>query len=278
MSIQEKRSAPVWIMVIVIVLMISLVLLRPLKLAPLIIIENATVRAFSSILHKVSQLSTESRRFFSGLTKTSSLLRENEALQMKLRLKNVEIALMGNLSEENQRLRNLMKLSDMKDYPVQYADIVFRDGSNPYNFTINRGELDQIKKDQAVGFPIEIGPRKLQYYQLIGRVIETLPRQSRVLSVMDERSQISVRNMRNQTLGTLRYQKNDRFLFLTVHQDNDDFKIGDILLTSELSTLPKGLIAGIVRDIQDSSSLYKRIEVAVTVPMLSFTEIGILDE
>jgi rod shape-determining protein MreC len=278
MPIQGNRSLPVWIVLLILLaIMAGYGLLRPLKLKPVHAFEDFSIRIFASVLNGVSRASTKSNEFFSGIFHAGELKRDNKRLSMALRLKNVELALQGNLLEENQRLHHLMKLSQLKDHQVTYADITIREGANPYNFSINKGESDQIKLHQAVVYPIEFGARKILYYQLLGRIFETLPSQSRVLSLMDERSQISVRNMRNQALGTIRYFKGDPHLTISVHRDNNDFEVNDILITSELSTLPKGIIVGIVQEIESSSSLYKRVNIAVPLPLLSLTEAGVLE-
>jgi len=278
MPIQGNRSLPVWIVLLILLaIMTGYGLLRPLKLKPMHAFEDFSVRIFASVLQGVSRASTSSYEFFSGVFHAGDLKRKNESLAMELRLKNVELALLGNLLEENQRLHQLMKLSQLKDHHVTYANIVIREGANPYNFAINKGESDHIKLHQAVVYPIEFGARKILYYQLLGRIFETLPSQSRVLSLMDERSQISVRNMRNQALGTLRFFKGDFHLTISVHRDNNDFQLNDILTTSELSTLPKGIIVGIVQEIESSSSLYKKVKVAVPLSLLSITEAGVLE-
>ncbi len=278
MPIQGNRSLPVWIvLLILLVIMTGYGLLRPLKLKPINTLEDFSLRIFSSTLHGVAKLTERSSDFFQGFIHSGDLKRSNEDLSMKLRLKNVELALYQSLLEENLRLRQLMKLGHIKDHKITYTDIITREGANPYNFSINKGGLDQIKLHQAVVYPIEVGSRKILYHQLLGRIFEVLPSQARVLSIMDERSQISVRNMRNQALGTLRYYKGDQYLTISVHRDNEDFQINDILLTSELSTLPKGIIVGIVQDIESSSSLYKKIKVAIPLAMLSIGEAGVLE-
>lgn len=278
MPIQGNRSLPVWIvLLILLVIMAGYGLLRPLKLKPMLALEDFSLRIFASVLHGVSSTTSKSTDFVYGIFHAGDLKRSNEDLSMKLRLKNVEIALNQNLLEENLRLRQLMKLEHIKDHQVTYVDIFIREGANPYNFSINKGESDQIKLHQAVVYPIEFGSRKILYYQLLGRIFEVLPSQARVLSLMDERSQISVRNMRNQALATLRYYKGDNYLTISVHRDNEDFQINDILLTSDLSTLPKGIIVGIVQDIESSSSLYKKIKVAIPLPLLSIGEAGVLE-
>jgi rod shape-determining protein MreC len=278
MSIQGNRSLPVWIVLLVLlVIMTGYGLLRPLKLKPIHAVEDFSIRIFASILHGASRATSKSTDFFQGIWHAGQLKRDHERLSMELRLKNVELALKQNLLEENLRLRQLMKLDHIKDHKVIYADIVIREGANPYNFTINKGGSDLLKLHQAVVYPVEFGSRKTLYYQLLGRIFEILPSQSRVLSIMDERSQISVRNMRNQALGTLRYFKGDTFLSISVHQDNEDFQKNDILVSSELSTLPKGIIVGIVQEIESSNSLYKKVKVAIPLPLLSLGEAGVLE-
>ncbi len=277
MSIQGKRTLPAWmISLVIIVLIVGFFLLRPLQIKPLVWVEGTTVRIFSGVFHQVSDWTLQTRRFLTGISKAGTLMKENEELSMEIRLQRVRMALLQHLGHENQRLKELMKLDQLSDYPVNYAHIIFRDGINPQNFTISLGEIDQIEVNQAVVVPIELGQQKILYHMMVGRIYEVLPHTSRVLSVKDERSQISIRNMKNQALGTLGYETNSNHLYMQVRQDNYDFEVGDLLVTSELSTLPRGLIVGYVSQIEESETLYKRIRVMVPLPLLSFTEVGVL--
>ncbi len=272
-----KRSLSTWTVLILLILVIAVYgLLRPFRFKPLVFIEDTTLRAFSSMIYQVSSFSNHLRQYLKGVFYARTLTMENEALNMELRLNKVELAILENLAEENQRLRQLMKLNEMANYTVEFADLLYREGANPNNFAIKKGENHGIAINQAVVYPIELGSKKILFYQLLGRITEVLPHQSRVLSLMDERSQISVRNMRNQSLETARYNKGDEYLFINVPQGNTDFQVGDILLTSEFSTLPKGIVVGIVKDILPSTSLYKKITVVVPLSLMLITEVGVL--
>ena len=91
------------------------------------------------------------------------------------------------LSRENERLRALLNEIPTDNYPLEYAEIVSKDPQNFYNtIVINKGSANGI----VVGMPVI--SYKDGYKALVGRVVDVRRYNSRVLSLIDQRSQISV--------------------------------------------------------------------------------------
>ncbi len=91
------------------------------------------------------------------------------------------------LRQENSRLRALLNEAPTDEYPLEYAEIVSKDPQNFYNtIVINKGRAHGI----VVGMPVI--SYKNGYKGLVGKVVEVRKYNSRVLSLIDERSQISV--------------------------------------------------------------------------------------
>lgn len=147
------------------------------------------------------------------------------------------------LSAENARLRALLNEAPTDQYPLEYAEIVSKDPQNFYNtIIINKGSANGI----VVGMPV-ISYRD-GYKALVGKVVEVRRYNSRVLSLIDQRSQISVMLESSRATGIMVGQNprstQTHLQYIDLQLEVDE---GEKVVTSGMGgVFPKGILVGTV--------------------------------
>ena len=147
------------------------------------------------------------------------------------------------LRRENERLRALLNEVPTYNYPLEYAEIVSKDPQNFYStIVINKGSANGI----VVGMPV-ISYRN-GYMTLVGRIVEARRYNSRVLSLIDQRSQISVmlESLRATGIMTGQSPKSTQ-----AHLEYIDLQLdveeGDRVITSGMGgVFPRGILVGTI--------------------------------
>ena len=147
------------------------------------------------------------------------------------------------LRRENERLRALLNEVPTYNYPLEYAEIVSKDPQNFYStIVINKGSANGI----VVGMPV-ISYRN-GYMTLVGRIVEARRYNSRVLSLIDQRSQISVMLEGLRATGIMTGQSPKS---AQAHLEYIDLQLdveeGDRVITSGMGgVFPRGILAGTI--------------------------------
>jgi len=269
------------IILILIIIVMGYGFFRFYGFKPLIYFEGFLLKISSPVTRLFRNISYGTGSFFGTLFSLNDIKRRNDDLDLKNRLLRVKLALSENYIQENIRLKDLLDIK--KDYKsgLIFAEIVSRDPLSSNNFIINKGSKSKITINNAVICPINLGsvavvPRVM--YQLMGRIKEVFNDNSKVLSILDPDSKISARNIRNNVIGTVEYSTESKKIFLRALKENTDFKKGDIIVTSELSTLPKDLMLGTVSSIEITASIYSKIYIEPSIDFYKMTEIAVVTE
>ncbi|MFO7610962.1 MAG: rod shape-determining protein MreC [Clostridia bacterium] len=205
----------------------------------------------------------------SGIKGYARITSENKALRnenLELYEKNAELA---GMEEENQRLREALKLKDrFSGYEIIGANII---GVNPgnffYNFRIDVGSLDGVEIDDPVIAADNV---------LIGRIYSVGLTTSIVVPLTDERMGISAWTTKADgghavVKGDIEYKALGLCLMETISQDVN-LEIGDVVETSGMGGIyPRGILIGTVQEIYKETSLIERH--AVIKPYVDFNSI-----
>ncbi len=220
----------------------------------------------------LSNSSNSIQRFFKHIgqypllnEKAISLQDENERLRS-------EIAVLKQVEEENKRLLSFFRIQQQYNNLLP-CSILIRDATNPMNFTVNAGTNLGVNENAAVVSPISTSAVKV-HFQLIGRISRVGIMESDVLSIYDESSSISIRNLRNNANGTLSYDKKRGLLFIKFYQEQD-FQKSDVVVVSSYSSLPNNLVLGIIDQIESSSSIHSIAIVQPSFNTSTLTEVFI---
>lgn len=176
---------------------------------------------------------------------------------------------------DREDLEQLKELSEVlnfeyteKKFDMVTADITAMDGANwTDTFTISRGTESGIKAGDAV----------VNGMGLVGRVCETGDGWSRVVSLIDEGSDVSFKLVRDRKqLGIASGDKSGEISGYMMDAGSTVSQ-GDIIVTSGLGTYPAGLVIGNVKTVvYNSNTLLKEITVEPAVNFKGLEKVAVI--
>jgi rod shape-determining protein MreC len=196
------------------------------------------------------------------------LRRENRALrELNLTLTD-EVSRLREARLENIRLRQLLSLKDKARYGYIAANIVGKSLQLLRNtVTLDVGELDGVR----VNMPIvtESG--------VVGKIAATSSRYAIGQILLNRELRVSAKVQRSRVDGIVRWE-GGRMLSLTNVVKTMDVKPGDLVITSEYSTLfPPGITVGVVNATHTiPGSLFQGVEIAPGVDFTRLEEVFVI--
>ncbi len=160
--------------------------------------------------------------------------RQNELLKGRL------VALKENESAQ-ARYERIQDFRQGQHYSSIVANVIGRDPSDwNASLVIDRGHDEGIEVGQPVVSPLGV----------VGRIFEVGPNTSKVILLSDPSFAVAAVDQRSRENGLLTGTL-EGTLHLQYLTDNADVKLGDLLVTSRLSTaFPEGILIGQIKDIQ----------------------------
>ncbi|MBR3040607.1 MAG: rod shape-determining protein MreC [Lachnospiraceae bacterium] len=189
------------------------------------------------------------------LVKIADLQKENEALKQEINALNEENIQLKQEKFELVSLRELFELdAQYSDYEKVGARVIAGGTGNWFDsFVIDKGSNDGIEVDMNV----------LSGAGLCGRVVEVGPNWSRVLSVIDDTSNVSAMVLSTSdrliVSGDLESMKENHIRFSDLQDDDNSVSVGDKVVTSNISDkfLP-GILIGYISSVEsDPNNLTK---------------------
>ncbi len=192
--------------------------------------------------------------------KNARLEAENRRLQAELDgVREIRLA--------NDRLQILLDFRRTLGQAALPAQIVGEDASSwARTVLISKGSEDGVQEGLPVVVPEGV----------VGRVIRTGPRQSRVLLVTDASSALAVLVQRNRTRGVCRGRGDALTFDFALRQE--DVAVGDQIVTSGTGgVFPKGLAVGVVTQLtKEDYGLFQSIVVTPSVDFSRLEEVLVL--
>ena len=169
---------------------------------------------------------------------------------------------------ENHRLRRLLTFRERSPYSVVSARVIAK-LENPVNrvVEIDAGSLQGVKQNMAVVTPAG----------LAGRILEAREGTSTIQLLNNHNFKASARVQRSRVFGIVEYQEREGLLLTSVAK-NSDIKRGDLIVTSELSSIfPEGIRIGLIEDIKtDNASLFMDITLSPNVDLSQLEEVFVV--
>lgn len=207
---------------------------------------------------KVSNTLNEKVLAVTSVFKYKEINEELKAENEQLRKEIIELSLDQKKLEELKQLEDSLNYVEVNDYAYVSADIIAKDLGNWYKmFTINAGTQDGVYKDSVV----------VSGTSLIGRVYEAGDNYAKVLSIIDNKSNISFEllNHEKNYQGIIEHTDNG-LLEGNLFEPNAEVTVGEKIITSGLGIYPRGLIIGtIVENYKDENELLQTITVKPTI-------------
>lgn len=208
-----------------------------------------------------ASVSTGIGEWFLGLIGQSTLQKENAELREYIAQLEGQLALNGDLTKENERLKEIVAFcEDNPNYDLITARVTAKSSSYWFDtFVISAGRNQGVKANMAV-----IAPQGL-----VGRVVEVGGNWSKVMSMVDSESSVSALIERTRDTGVVRgtsevESSTARCSIFYLPLDND-LVPGDKVLTSGLDGIfPKGIVIGEVIEVSRDVSSTDRIAIIET--------------
>lgn len=163
---------------------------------------------------------------------------------------------MAALEKENVALRDQINATNPKTYTLIPARTI---GFDRYLF-IDRGEVD------GVGVGMTVLSREI----LVGVVVASTPRTSKVLLPTDPDSKIPVKTARTGAKGILFGQFGSSVIMDKVVQ-SEELRLHDTVVTSGESNLPNGFVVGTIEKVErQETELFQKAEVK---PLLNYARL-----
>ncbi len=210
--------------------------------------------------------------YFEKISNLRTAQGENDALKQEVQELKVEVQSKQDLATENDRLKNLLQLSQESTYKVLPAKIIGRDPSNWFNDSIiNRGSSDGVK----LYMPIVTNGG------LIGRVTAVSPLTSQITLVTDERSGVGaiIGEVGNtNALGVVTGLKDKGLLEMKYVPGIVPVNVGDFVYTTGQDGIyPAGLKLGPIVDVrQGSATVSHTIYIEPSSGISSMQEVAVL--
>ena len=198
-----------------------------------------------------------------------SVRSENRRLRDEAQQLRVAALQVVETSEENRRLRRLLKLKESLPLATLSGEIIAREwGGWVRSLTVNRGRSDQVARMTAV-----IGPDGL-----IGRIVDVRPGSSVVQVLTDPASTVGAHVVRTRTPGMVEGEARGTIRFKYMARDGSGIQVGDVVVTSGTGGLfPRGLPVGRVRAIDDrGSALFHYAQISPAVDFARIDEVLLL--
>ncbi|ONI39549.1 rod shape-determining protein MreC [Candidatus Epulonipiscium fishelsonii] len=171
------------------------------------------------------------------INQNEELLQENENLLY-------QNTMLTELGQENENLKSLLDLAQRyEQYPSQGANIIGKEPGNWYKvFTIDKGKIAGLDNNDII----------LANGGLAGKIIEVNPLSSKVITLIDDRSYVSIKVVRSGDIGVLMgdIDLSNKGIAKVELDINAEIVKGDQVITSHLSDIyPPGIPIGTVEEV-----------------------------
>lgn len=270
MSFFKKNKERILVIIVAISLIVLVGITSTERMA-LSSFENIIGNTLTPIGKISNSMGENTSGIFKGLRDLTNLKEENESLKKQISKLEDENRDYLNIIGKTDYLKNELKLLDKTDFKLTASQIVGKEPGNWFNrFTIDKGEKDGIKKGDIVIQGVEIEQNTI-IEGIVGRVVDVGDRWAKVVTIVDEDSNISFKVLRTQDGGIVSGSMDGKisgYLF----DDKADIIKGDKLYTSGLGGgFIEDLYLGEVNEvISEDEDLMKKIEVK---PAINFKKL-----
>lgn len=244
-----------------------LLLLLAILLSFLVIFSNDNPQV-NALQTKVSEFFSVFQKPFLELELLGNLEEENTRLKEQVVELSLDLQQREEAALENIRLRKLLDFQQETQLDVQPAKIINRGGSTLLNtLTINLGTVDSVKRNQAVVVAEGVA----------GKTVNVGHTTAIVQLLTDVNFRLSVKTRRTRATGILVWQQ-DNLCQLENVPKSLDIQVGDTVITSGYSDIfPEGLAVGhVIETTNDVPGYHKKIRVETFVDFDELEEVFVI--
>ena len=223
------------------VLSVSVVLGVKYNISMLSSVADIITYPFKKSIYFLTEQVSEVTGYFKNV---ADLIREQEELKTQNDRLLYQNTMLEQYKSENEGLKEILSLKQRyQEYPTLGANVIAKDISNWYkSFNIDKGLIQGIKEEDVL----------LSGGGLAGHVTKVDPLTSTAISIIDDRSSISVKVVRTGDTGILRgdIELAEKGLCRLEIDIESEVVKGDQIITSHLSDIyPPGIPIGTVEEV-----------------------------
>lgn len=223
------------------VLSVSVVLGVKYNISMLSSVADIITYPFKKSIYFLTEQVSEVTGYFKNV---EDLIRENEELKTQNDRLLYQNTMLEQYKSENEGLKEILSLKQRyQEYPTLGANVIAKDISNWYkSFNIDKGLIQGIKEEDVL----------LSGGGLAGHITKVDPLTSTAISIIDDRSSISVKVVRTGDTGILRgdIELAEKGLCRLEIDIESEVVKGDQIITSHLSDIyPPGIPIGKVEEV-----------------------------
>ncbi len=236
------------------------------------IVSDGVQTANSVVQKPITQAIGRFQKDAQGIIGFRSVVNENEALReeiAELKRENIKLQLQQEELNELQSLYSALSyIPNDKGYTNVVANIIAIDGSQYFNiFTIDRGTESGIVEDSIV----------ISSNGLVGKVIDSGNRFSKVVSIIDTDSNVAFMVLRDMNIMGIVSGNGDGQMVGYTFDGDAEIKEGDTLVTSGIGLYPEGIEIGTVKSVTfNKDTQLKTIEAEPMVVFNSLKKVMVL--
>jgi rod shape-determining protein MreC len=192
---------------------------------------------------------------------------ENRQLKEQNRSLQAALTQSDEIRLENARLRLLLDFKEAQEIDTLPARVIAEDASSWFRtIMIDKGHEHGVSE----GMPVVVAEG------VVGRIVRSSPRYSRVLLITDASSAVASLLQENRARGVCRGQGEQLVFDFVLRQE--EVKVGDRVVTSGMGgVFPKGLVIGNVKSVdRQEFGLFQAIEVTPAVDFSHLEEVLVL--
>jgi len=217
-------------------------------------------------------LKTDLTEFIGNIYEAEKLRKENQILKEKIdKLTFQEKNYYEEILSANERLKRMLEFKKREAFKLIPVEVI---AYSPFSYFdtifIGKGKEEGIEKNMVV----------VNAQGLVGRIIEVYPHQAKMLTILDKRSKVGVRDENTRDIAILQGKGEEEKCELIYLPNKVSVKVGDKVITSGLGGLfPKGILVGEISLIKKNPyRLFQYVEVTPYVDFRKLEELFIIKE
>jgi rod shape-determining protein MreC len=264
---KAREGRAVFVLIPLLIMHLVLLSLQITDPAGVLLIRKIVLTAQSPLIDTSSQISDAIRSVWANYIELHGAREENRQLQGTIRQLSLQQKQMEEMREENNRLRQLLSVTELSPVATLGARVVARTPDFLSNILyINRGQKDGIR----VNAPVMSGSG------IVGRVVLLSSQDAQVQLITNPDASVGVMLERTRQPGVLRGSGNS-LLEMNYISNTEQVEQGDWVVTSGLDGVyPKGLPVGRVVESRKGNSVFLVIKVEPSTDLIHLEEVSVL--
>jgi rod shape-determining protein MreC len=262
-----KEGHAVFVLIPLLIMNLALLSFQITDPAGILLIRKWVLMVQSPFLNGSSQISTALHDVWSNYIELHGAREENGQLRDTVQQLSLQQKQMEEIQQENNRLRQLLSLSESNPISTIGARVVARTPEYLSNVLyIDRGQKDGVQPNA----PIVSG------LGIVGRIVMLANRDSQVQLITNSDASVGAMLERTRLPGVLR-GSGSSLLEMSYVSNTEQVELGDLVVTSGLDGVyPKGLPVGRVVEARKGNSVFLVIKVEPSADLIHLEEVSVI--